>query len=109
MTNEQMCEFIKQGGSDDLKIVLWERVKKVLYKLSNEFYGNNTALCVNAGVEIWDIKQVAYFAYLKAIEGFKPQSGLAFTTYLNGSVDLIIYVWYTILIKQKRGEYYVKL
>ena len=38
MTNEQLAKFIKEGDSDDLKPVLWERVKKLLYKKATQEY-----------------------------------------------------------------------
>ncbi|MDE5649136.1 MAG: sigma-70 family RNA polymerase sigma factor [Oscillospiraceae bacterium] len=35
------------------------------------------------GVDIWDLKQSCYMAFLKAIEGYKPDTGKKFTSYLS--------------------------
>ena len=33
MTNEELAVAIKQGGADDLKPALWDRVKLLMFKL----------------------------------------------------------------------------
>ena len=38
MTNEQLASFIKQGGSDELIPILWERVRPIFYKFADRYY-----------------------------------------------------------------------
>lgn len=83
MTNEQLAKFIKEGDSDDLKPVLWERVKKLLYKKATQEYNRRKQYCDKCGVELWDIKQACYEVYIKAIEGYKPDKPALFNTYLS--------------------------
>lgn len=83
MTNEQLAEFIQQGGADDLKPVLWERVKHLMYKLCGQHYTNYSERFTACGVELSDLRQEMYPAFLKAVESFKPAEDLLFTSYLN--------------------------
>ncbi|MDO4945895.1 MAG: sigma-70 family RNA polymerase sigma factor [Ruminococcus sp.] len=83
MTNEQLAEFIQQGGADDLKPVLWERVKHLMFKICGQYYGRYSERFAACGVEMSDLRQEMYPAFLKAIESFKPAENLAFTSYLN--------------------------
>lgn len=83
MTNEQLAAFIQKGDSDELIPVLWEKVRKLMYLKSEQFYQLHKAACSGRGVELWDIKQVSYTAYLDAIKAYKPESGNKFTSYLN--------------------------
>lgn len=83
MTNKQLAKFIKEGDSDDLKPVLWERVKKLLYKKATQEYNRRKQYCDKCGVELWDIKQACYEVYIKAIEGYKPDKPALFNTYLS--------------------------
>ncbi len=83
MTNEQLAAFIKQGGNDELIPILWERIRKLMYKKSDEVYRAYEQRFSGCGVEVWDLKQSSYTAFLKAIEGYKPERGTKFTTYLS--------------------------
>ena len=83
MTNEQLAKFIKEGDSDDLKPVLWERVKKLLYKKATQKYNRRKMYFDKCGVELWDIKQACYEVYLKALYGYKPDKPFLFNSYLT--------------------------
>lgn len=83
MTNEQLAGFIKQGGNDELIPILWENVRKLMHSNSRRFYTTYKAKCDSSGVELWDIYQTCYTAFLEAIKGFKPESGLKFVSFLN--------------------------
>lgn len=83
MTNEQLAKFIKEGDSEDLKPVLWERVKKLLYAKAAAEYNRRKNYCDKCGIELWDIKQACYEVYLKALEGYKPDKPALFNTYLS--------------------------
>ena len=81
MTNEQLAEFIQEGDSD-LKPVLWERVKKLLYMFSGRYYRKYTEYCERCGVTEWDLKQQAYSAFELSLQGYSSERG-AFNTYLT--------------------------
>ena len=83
MTNEQLAAFIKQGGNDELIPILWERIRKIMYMKSDRVYSALQSRFNQCGVEIWDLKQSCYTAFLKALEGYKPESGNKFTAYLS--------------------------
>ena len=83
MTNEMLAQFIQQGGNDELIPILWEKVRKLLYAMSDRFYRLNKDTCDSSGVEAWDIKQASYVAFLEAVKAYKPDSGNKFTAYLK--------------------------
>lgn len=83
MTNEMLAQFIQQGGNDELLPILWENVRKLMHSNSRRFYATYKAKCDSSGVELWDIYQTCYMAFLEAVKGFKPESGLKFTSFLK--------------------------
>lgn len=83
MTNEQIASFIQEGGADDLKPVLWERVKHLMFKICGQYFGRYSERFTACGAELADLRQEMYPAFLKAVESFKPAENLAFTSYLN--------------------------
>lgn len=83
MTNERLVDFIKQGGNDELIPILWDNVKKLLYILADRYYSIYSDDLSRYGVTVWDLKQQAYSAFLKAIEGYDESKGYKFTTYLK--------------------------
>ncbi len=83
MTNEILADFIHQGGNDELIPVLWEKIRKLVYMRSEKFYRLNKDLCDRRGVDVWDIKQESYTAYLYALKSFDISQGYKFTTYLE--------------------------
>ena len=83
MNNEQLAGFIKQGGNDEFIPILWERVRNLMYKKADEVYRAYEQRFRQCGVDVWDLKQSSYTAFLKAIEGYKPERETKFTTYLS--------------------------
>ena len=83
MTNEQLATCIQIGGNNELIPVLWENVKPLIYMKSERFYLTHSVSCQRRGVELWDIKQAAYFAFLDAVRGYKPESGAKFVTFIT--------------------------
>lgn len=75
LTNEQLAEFIQQGGNDDLKPVLWERVRRLLYMRSSMYFRRYTDYCNEHSVTEWDLKQQAYQAYEIALQKFESGRG----------------------------------
>lgn len=43
----------------------------------------NTVCCKRCGVELWDIQQAGYFAFLEALKGYKPETGYKFITFIR--------------------------
>lgn len=83
MTNEQLATFISQGGNDELIPLLWDKVRKLVYRKADSFYKLHVASCKQHGVEVWDIRQAAYIAFLDALKGFKPESDLKFVSFIS--------------------------
>ena len=83
MDNEKLADMIHQGGADELIPVLWEKVRKLLYFKSEQYYKLNKNFCDSRGIDIWDIKQESYTAYLYALKSFDISKGYKFTTYLK--------------------------
>lgn len=54
-----------------------------MHSNSRRFYATYKAKCDSSGVELWDLYQVCYMAFLEAVKGFKPESGLKFTSFLK--------------------------
>lgn len=83
MTNEILATYIHQGGNDELIPVLWEKVRKLVYHKSDMYYKLHLENCKQHGVELWDIRQAAYIAFLNALKAFKPESNLKFVTFIS--------------------------
>lgn len=83
MTNEQLAGFIQRGESDELIPILWERVRKLLYMKSEQIYRQYKDRFAQCGVEVWDLKQESYTAFLEAVKAYKSDSGLKFTSFLK--------------------------
>lgn len=83
MTNEQLAEFIQQGGNDELMSILWERVRKLLYMIADKYYRGHCEVCAKCGVTVYDLKQQAYSAYLGAVRAYSTEKGYQFTSYLD--------------------------
>lgn len=90
MTNEQLAEFIQQGGNDELLPLLWDKTHKHIYMYCSKLYHANTERFKRHGVEEWDIKQAAYEGFLTAIKAYNPQKGYKFNTYLPYSVKRVV-------------------
>lgn len=83
MTNEQLAAFIKQGGNDELLPILWGNVQKLMYMKADKAYKANTDSFKRCGVELWDIRQSCYMAFLQAVRGYDSTKGYKFTAYLS--------------------------
>ncbi len=83
MTNEQLAAFIHAGGNDELIPLLWDKVQKYVYCKARSVYNMNTVCCKRCGVELWDIQQAGYFAFLEALKGYKPETGYKFITFIR--------------------------
>ena len=82
MTNEELADLIK-AGADELIPALWEQVDKFFYLMARKWFNYSPEACTRAGVELQDLEQEAYFAFLDAMEAWKPDSGYNFLAYAN--------------------------
>lgn len=82
LSNEQLFDLIK-NGNEDLKPILWERIKKLAYALASRFYRSNRDLCRSRGLEEWDIKQLSYLAYASLFESYTTEKKYGYTTALG--------------------------
>lgn len=83
MTNEQLAGFILQGEANDLTYVLWERVKHLMFKICGQYYGRYSERFAACGVELSDLRQECYPAFLVALRSFKPAEDNSFASYLK--------------------------
>lgn len=84
MTNEQLAGFIKDGGSDELIPLLWERVRRLLYSKADSEYRKRPEQFRRCGVTVEDIKQSCYTdVFMQAVRQYDSAKGLKFTTYLT--------------------------
>lgn len=91
MTNEQLAAFIKEGGADDLIPVLYSRVENLIYKICGRYYARYRERMTACGVEMSDLRQECYTAFLKALDGFKPAKDTLFTSYLEYPVKSTVF------------------
>lgn len=82
MTNEQLAEFIQQGGNDELLPLLWEKTHKLVYMHCSRLYNGNIERFKRHGIDEWDLKQSAYEGFLAAVKAYNPEKGYKFNTYL---------------------------
>ncbi|NCC16333.1 MAG: sigma-70 family RNA polymerase sigma factor [Clostridia bacterium] len=82
MTNEELAISIKGGNSLAIP-QLWAQVEKLVYFLCNKLYLRYNGPLTRAGIQIEDLTQESYFAFLDAIEGYEENKGYKFTSYLN--------------------------
>ena len=83
MTNEQLAVFIQQGDNNELILLLWERVRKLMHMLSDRYYRAYREKLAAYGITADDLKTAAYPAFLKAVEGFDEGKGFKFISYLK--------------------------
>lgn len=82
MTNEQLCVFIQQDSTELLPI-LWGRVKDLCFMLCGRYYAKYAARFAACGVELCDLRQECYAAFLQAVQSFKEDKGMKFSSFLD--------------------------
>lgn len=82
MTNEQLVSFIQQD-SPELLPVLWERVKHLCFKICGRYYQKYADRFAACGVELTDLRQECYPAFLRAVNSFRDEKDLQFTAFLE--------------------------
>ena len=82
MTNEQLCIYIQQDSSELLPI-LWERVKNLCFLICGKYFAKYAERFSTCGVELCDLRQECYSAFLLAVKSYKADSELQFTSFLE--------------------------
>lgn len=83
MTNEELAAQAQQGDKLALE-KLWLQVYKLLYLMCGRAYAHyGCDFCSRKGVTLEDFTQESYFAFLKAVEAFKPDKEYNFNSYLK--------------------------
>lgn len=81
-TNEELAMMIQDG--DERKVPeLWEQVRKLYLKKSIQYFEGHRELCSRCGVELDDIYQQSFFAFMQSVESYDPESGLSFLSFVN--------------------------
>ena len=83
MTNEQLAALAQQPENEELVPLLWEKVKPLLWLKAKQTYNARQSVFQQCGVELWDIRQGCYTAFLSALKGYKPETGIKFISYLS--------------------------
>ncbi|GEM_PF-313271 len=82
MTNEQLASFIQQDNSELIPI-LWERVKNLCFMICGKYFAKYSEKFAACGVELCDLRQECYSAFLLAVKSYKADSELQFTSFLE--------------------------
>lgn len=82
MTNEKLTELI-QDGITELIPSLWENTAKFFYLQARKWFNKYPDMCRRAGVELQDLEQESYFAFLDAVRYYKREAGLKFLSYAD--------------------------
>lgn len=81
-TAEELAIMIQDGDKSRIP-ELWERVRGIYAVKSLRWYSSHRALCARCGVDLDDIQQQSFFAFLQSIEAYEPQCELSFNSYIN--------------------------
>ncbi|KAF5071984.1 RNA polymerase sigma factor RpoD [anaerobic digester metagenome] len=82
MSNEELVVIIKNGDASAIPR-LWEQVEKLIYFLCNKLHLRYNEPLARAGIEVDDLTQEGYFAFLDAVQGYEESKGYKFAAYLN--------------------------
>lgn len=80
--NEELARRIQQGQNEYIP-QLWKQSKRFAYLQAKKYYTEKKDLCMAAGVTLEDLEQQSYFAFVKAIEYYSPDSGNKFLTFMR--------------------------
>lgn len=84
MTNEQLVSIIKDDDRPDLLPKLWERVRRLLFSMSDSEYRKRSEQFKRCGVTVEDLKQSCYTdVFMQAVNQYDSAKGLMFSTYLT--------------------------
>lgn len=90
MTNEQLAEFIQQGGNDELLPLLWDKTRNLIYMKCGQCWSIYSTKLERHGYTLDDFKQEGYNALLFAVKEFDSAKEYKFTTYLNYGIKHVV-------------------
>lgn len=90
MTNEQLAEFIQQGGNDELLPLLWNKTRDLIYMKCGQYWTFYAAKLERHGYSLDDLRQESYNALIFAVKGYDSAKEYKFTTYLNYALKRVI-------------------
>lgn len=82
MSNEELALQIKAGNTE-LYAELWKNTEKLMIWKINKLYNIQSPRFARAGLELDDLKQLAFFALIAAVEAYDPQKSYAFSSYIS--------------------------
>ena len=82
VSNEELAVLIQKGNKEYIP-QLWDNVWRIIHKYCYKYCVSHYRERIGAGVELEDMTQTSYFAFLKAIEAYKPEKEYKFTTYIS--------------------------
>ena len=82
MSNEELALQIKAGNTE-LYAELWKNTEKLMIWKINKLYDIQSPRFARAGLELDDLKQLAFFALIAAVEAYDPQKSYAFSSYIS--------------------------
>ncbi len=90
MTNEQLAEFIQQGGNDELLPLLWDKTRVLIYKKCGEIWRCYSAKLELFGYSLDDLRQEGYNALIFAVKNYKSDKEYKLSSYLNYALKNVI-------------------
>lgn len=81
-TNEQLATLAQRGEKDALAM-LWKKTNALLYQKASVYFRSHTETCIRCGVELADLKQECYGAFLEAVKAYQPNQETKFLSYVN--------------------------
>ena len=91
MTNEQLALLIKNGGNNKYIPVLWKNIQTLINIKADKYYYAMTDKFKAYGIDIGDLRQELYFAFLEAINAYNAEKKLKFVTFLEFPIKNTIY------------------
>ena len=82
MTNEAIAISIK-NGCNELYNDLWEQTHWFIVKAAYSFYNHRKSYCDTAGITTDDLIQSGFFALIRAVEAYDPNTGYKLLTYIK--------------------------
>lgn len=83
MTQEEMAVKIKAGEHDKLIPSLWDSVRKIYDMKSRRYYRAHIDQCRRRGVDLEDVQQQSFLAFMQSIEEYDTESGLKFISFID--------------------------
>lgn len=70
-------------GDQQARLELWESVERLIFRMCARCYYGAEEQATRSGADFEDFRQVGWFAFLEAVEAYKPEKEFPFTSYLR--------------------------